>query len=1158
MKKKIKKSILSLFVAIAILLGANFSLALVAVNSFKELSFAKYEAKDFTSAYEFSSSSPSWTRKTVENTIVSNTFDGSSYYKNLATLKDNKPSKTYKGTEISADGTVSDFGAMAIFTKDTPVKAEAEKKDDEGKVIWQMDGDNYVFVKDDKDPTKNKEFSSNQGDTERYVLKEGTTNVYYEKVAVMEEIDTFCYYQTNSSLSLKANNWYVLGAYVCTFNTDASIMVTGTNFEKEVEVPNTNGNWQLVYIFMETSSDSTNSVNIRFYYGNSTTVNRVNKTAASTDNVTGAAYLDHVTVQTISQTEFKNKTINGEKVEGVQTNSLVNIVDRYSVRYDYSINKINNGFENDLTDNNDNTFSFNLYEKLYGTDDYDASADELVNKHYYQYFINKYTADDGKEKLTDKQLGLYHKAYNEKLTTSVVLESKEFETEEEVKDESGNPVLDGNQQPTKQKVPAPSTFNDNNHVLKLVNTSEKYSLGLLSAPIEINQFSYYKLTVFVRGLDKEDSATVKLISYIKTGTSSEEGAMQVKSQTVTPYTTDSDITNNWTEVNFYIQGSSYYDTTMQIALLADKESTVYYDAIRLESITSKTYTDSTSSKQFNLFPSSTAISSSISNGNFDAVETDKVNPEEISKPYNPYKWEKIKDSSKNVVAGVVSTKTDLYSATVNQDGKTIQELLGGAENPIRDYTLNGALISPARTNVLAIYSPKTVDEKETKHDYGYKSSSISLSSNSAYKITVQVYVVGNTANSNFSGNVYLNLIASDNNIAEFNTEITTEETETKGKWLTYTFAVHTGSASRTVYIELGVKNANGTVFFQKVNYKKLAEKTVENEKISVDKQFEEIQNEYNSVATQTENRVKVVNFEKNPFVMHSENKVENKDYYESLSHSLRTGTDNKDTEKDESIIEQGEMGIVDLTEADGLTLSLDPSYNLSQDFLSNPKASSKFAMFIYNGTNHYTQVSPNSEISLSSSSYYEISVYVKTKDIAENKGLKIYIDKISVTFDNINTETNDYGSLTETNGYKKFTAYVQTGSSTISGLKIIYELGSEKDKITGTALISDVMVTKIADETAYNELVEKVNDDDKTSVIKNFAVDADHSHEHDHADNLTLATFFLVFSSLLLVAALVFALISVYVRKNVTLTTSTGSKTKSTKKDSDIPKDGFV
>jgi len=267
-------------------------------------------------------------------------------------------------------------------------------------------------------------------------------------------------------------------------------------------------------------------------------------------------------------------------------------------------------------------------------------------------------------------------------------------------------------------------------------------------------------------------------------------------------------------------------------------------------------------------------------------------------------------------------------------------------------------------------------------------------------------------------------------------------------------------------------------------------------------------------------------------------------YYSSLSHSLKEAGEKEDP------IEQGILGIVDTEKG----LNLGTNYNLESSYMKNPTANSSFAMFLYNDANYATQALPNTKISLSSSSYYEISVYVKTKGIDEGKGLTINMDKISVKFKDINTENANYDNLDETNGYKKFTAIVKTGSSSISNFDITYNLGTDSNKTTGLALISNIQVNKLASEDAYKELVEKVNKNDLTTVIKDFSSKSTSALDKE-ANNLTLATFFLVFSSILLVAALVFALVSISIKRNLR---TTGSSAKSAKKDTDAPKDGFI
>ena len=658
----------------------------------------------------------------------------------------------------------------------------------------------------------------------------------------------------------------------------------------------------------------------------------------------------------------------------------------------------------------------------------------------------------------------------------------------------------------------------------------------------IEQFGYYRFSIYVKGKTASDNATVKLVSYIKTGASSEEGAIQVKAQSVTAYTTNSDVTNNWAEISFYIQGNCYYDTTLQIALLADSESTVYYDNARFENISSKTYSNIASAKKFDLSPTATTISGSITNGYFNTIETTKADPASATAPYTPANWTKLDDSSEDVKAGIVSTRTDAFSS--------VASVLGGVTNPITSTTVNGTTIPLPKTNVLAIYAPASAEDT---YYYGYKSTDFSLSANSVYKIAFEVYASASAGDSNFSGDIFGKLIYDKESIADFTTSMSATDAN-RGVWKKYTMVVRTGSTSRTLSLQIGVENANGTVFFQKVGYSKLAEKTVDDEKISVDTQYNEIEKQYNTVALQNENRYRFVNFDGDAFIMHSQEKVKDKDYYASLSHSL------PEAKEDEDPIVQGELGIADTTA--NLTLSSDPALSLDSAFMTNPKANSNFAMVIYNSQNYKTVVNPNTTISLSSSSYYQISVYVKTKGIAENKGLNIIMDKISVSFKNINTEHNEYGDLTETNGYKKFTVLVKTSSSNISNFTISYELGTDKTKIAGTALLTGLNVTKLADEDAYNALLEEVDSNDKTTVVKDFVGSKSSSSNEEDADNLTLATFFLVFSSILLVAALIFALVMIYLRKIPRTHTVVGKNNSNIvrTKDKDEPTqtDGFV
>lgn len=1138
-KSKIKNILCSLTLAIIMMFGANYSFAALAIDSLSNFSVAEYKPTDVSPApYKFTSTS-GWKVGDAETSVdaVRTKLDYAIKCElDKAAAGTYKPEVMFDGTSTTlAEGQTAgdkDYDVMKIIATNAPVKVLVDQKDEDGNYVFKKTGDDFDYVQysDSEEGTGNKIFSKADRDKqpELFDLIDGETDKYYKKIVNQVEKNSVFYYQTTSStLSLAANSYYVVSAWVWTKDATASLYIEGTNIDAKVENIQTNGSWTQYYIFIESITDVKTNIKISFYYGNKTSIS--NDSDATEE--TGAVYLDNVNVQKISETDFNNKKIGSETNEQAVSTT-------YYTRYDdYDMSALNGNFEN-VYQSDDSLIS--IYQTMYGQDAYNSITADL---YAYQYYINQYKSGSTTEKLDSDQLDNLYRAYSN-LTVSRVLESKEFEKTVETDSDKSEP-----EGQSTEVVPGASTFNNNNHILKLVNNSQKYNLGLLSHSIPVRQFGHYKLTLFVKGLKSTDKATIKLISYIKTGNSTAEGAIQTKEQSINAFTESSDFTNNWVEVNFYIQGNSFRDTTFQIALLAETESTIYVDSIRLESIASTSYSDATSSKKFDLSPSTTAISGGITNGYFDYIETDSADPSKHTAPYAPANWKKLDSVSADVVSGIVTTHVaDGGADRFNEAAPKI----GNPENPIGNVEVNGTTIALPKTNVLAIYAPRMTDP-EVKHTFGYKTkSTFSLSSNSVYKITFQVFASANGAtDANFEGTIFANLVYSEKNVSSFETDISATDAS-RGTWQTYTFVVRTGSKSRSCSIELGIKESLGTVFFQKVGYTKLAEKTVNDEKISVDTQYAEIESANGTLTEQITNKVRLVNFDGNSLVMHSENKVEGKDYYSSLSHSLR------EAEKGKDPIVQGELGVIDTTEADGFTIS-DGNTITGLDI---PDVTGKFALVIHNSEEFYTLVNSNTVIDLSSSSYYSITLFVRTKDIASENGLNVVMDKISAKFTNVNTEFNEYGDLSTTGGFKKFTVLVQTGSSTISGMKIYFELGTEKNEISGTALIAGLQVQKLADEKAFNEAKEAVaNIKDGSVITKNFSSPAHDDAENDEVDNLTLATFFLVFSSILLVAVLVFAIVSVYIKKAPKTKTVTGTNNANvvTKKDNDISsKDGFI
>lgn len=1077
MKNKLKKIICSLCLAFALVVGSAMGLLSGLLNLKAN---AEYKPTSVpANPYDFSDST-GWSKYASNNSDFKNSFIASVSQKLTAIENTSyRPTTKYDGTLLTEDDNESSL--VMIAKENTPVKATVDKTDDDGNYVYKKDGDSFVFEKEEGS-TENKVYTDKANDND-YELVEGETNKYYKKIREQETKAAYFSYKVNSSLSLTANNWYVVTAYVFTKNAFATLTIGDRDeeFVAKATIEDTDGNWQLIQLFVEVPANGTTSAYISLYYGSAEGIIKNADSAADNATTTGAVIFDHIDVQKISQTEYNNRTIDGKR----DTNAQISFA---SAREDYNLSSINGNFEDAIIP----------YSVKYSEDGYNENEANAK----YQYYVPKYTSEKTETKLSEKQLKNYRDAYSKLTLSSQVLEKSEFESKEGENDGT-------------------DTFNSNNHILKLENKNEKYELGVVSPFITIKQFGFYRFSVYVKTTDANYKASVKLFSYIKTGNQDgskyTDGAYQLVSQEVDAYTKDSDDTNNWTEVVFYIQGNSYHDSTIQVALLAGTDSTVYFDNMRLEAVSSSSYSNASDSNRFNLASSTLVMSEGITNGYFNYIQNSKTTKiEDLDKPYTPASWTKLDGNDKDVVSGVVSTKDTLFNA--------VKDKLGNPDSSPSNI---------ATQNVLAIYSEPT-----KARTYGYKSSSFSLSSGYIYELTFYTYAEKSATDANFSGDVYVNLIFSDENIAEFKETVETNEGDV---WVKHTIYVRTGTSSRTLSVELGVKDAKGLVYFRDFGYRRFEEKTIDGEKISVDEQFASKLKEYNTFEKQTNANVNFVDFMGNSSIMHSTDKVEGKDYFKSLYYEL------EEIKTGEKV--QGEVGVVDTNSS--LTLSTDPSYTLDSTFLKRTDATTDFALMIYNKVNGATTINPVSTISLSSSSYYQISFYVKTDKIEEGKGLSAIMDAISVRFENINNSE-----------YTKFTVLVKTGTSSISNFKINFMLGDTDKELSGLALISDIEIKKFENETAYQEVVDAVAENDKNTVIKDFSASSDDDDStNESADNLILATFFLVFSSILLVVALVIAVISISLKKVPKAKNVVGSNNAnvSNDKSSDTSsKDGFV
>ncbi len=1113
MKNKLKKLILCIALAVTVSIG-SFCGLLTGVLNFQ--SFAEYKPTSVTSdskPYEFDSST-GWEAVYFNNNDFKSAFNSSSFNFAINSFDDeNKPTKNYKGEDLTENDNV-----LAMIAKDAPVSVLADKKDDDGKYVYEMDGDKYKYVKDETNSDEDKVFTEtwideNDSSNKEDYVQEGDTDVWHKRIRVQESQKTYYYYKTSSTLSkLSENSYYVVTAFVYTHNAVASISLADSSDDvsgtfKEISSEDA---WKQVWLFFETSESSSLNAYLKLYYGSK---DSIVKSSSAETTTSGFVLFDCVDVQKISLTEFNNKTVDGKTATEENAD-----VSTDSVRKNYSFD----------SSNLDPTFSSDLVinPNKFGDDNYVKSeADQQ-----YQYYVPKYSESSTTTLLGETELKNYHNAYS-KLSQSVVSEYDSIKTTIEAEDDD-----------EEDTIVQFNSFRENNKVLKLENTSESYNLGVLSPVFTIKQFATYRFSIWTKSTNVNDSAIVKLISYVKTGDNS-EGALQIVSQEVTAFTKSNDITNNWTEVVFYVQSNPLHDCEIQVALLAGKSSTIYFDEMRLEAVTTSVFENASSSKKLDLGKDGNSSSSdtylieknTIKNGGFNEISTSKTDLiENIEKPYAPADWTKLDDNDKDVVSGIISSKADFWS--------NIKEKIGGDSivNPINvPILVNGQNVSLYDSNLLVIYA-------EEEKSFGYKSSKFSLSSNSVYEITFWTFA----EKSNFEGEIYVNLIYSDTSktVAEFKQDLNKGN---GGEWVKHTIIVKTDTSSRDFTLEIGTTEASGTVYFRRFSALQLEKVSSGSNTQTVDEQYAELLKNFKTFDSQSSNNTKFVDLSGNSSLMYSNDKVEGKDYYNSLYYE-------KETVKDEDNIVQGELGVVDTNASLNLDPSADPSLVLESSFLKRENATSDLALLIYNSGLAQTTIKPIKTNSLSSSSYYRISFWVKTANIEETKGLTAKMSAISAEFTNINTGALDDAE----NQYTLFTVLVKTGSSTISNFEIDFILGSENNTFSGIALISDIEIFKFSSESDFNKALEEVDENDKNTIVKDFSSSSKSDDKNDEtADNLTLATFFLVFSSILLVVALVIAIIAISIKKlpkSKTVVGTNNANVSIDKNNDSASKDGFV
>lgn len=463
-------------------------------------------------------------------------------------------------------------------------------------------------------------------------------------------------------------------------------------------------------------------------------------------------------------------------------------------------------------DSTNKRYNLNGY-KMYNLYDTDTAitADNDMFPTLWRYYLARSYGYDGTS--LKKYLNAYESGDLEVSITNKIEETKKTDDDDDDDDDdtstdSGDITYISN------------PFNNNNYALKLKNTNTDSTLGITSNAFMIKQFGYYKITIWIYSPDEEGKASLALNSVMYTGKSNDYGSLLSASISSTyanvAKSTAKTEEYGWSQVTFYVEGNARRDMQCYLVLSADSNSTVYFDNITIEKITSKVYDSNTSSGSYSaslsLTPTDNYDYTGIKNGNFDYVvetNTDLNHNVNSSEPRTADSWTAFSANSSRVTAGVVSTK--------NQS-EFFQKYAGGADN--RPYENFGSSLVDDFSNVYAIYAPNLVDSiKEDvtgnktqinyKHDYSIYSGSFSITTNSFYKITFKFYKT-----SSFNGTLVSNLYLSSVKDANIFASIKIDSSDISEGWHTYTYYVQTGTSSQTVYLSLGVENATGLCYFK--------------------------------------------------------------------------------------------------------------------------------------------------------------------------------------------------------------------------------------------------------------------------------------------------------------------------------------------------------
>lgn len=610
-------------------------------------------------------------------------------------------------------------------------------------------------------------------------------------------------------------------------------------------------------------------------------------------------------------------------------------------------------------------------------------------------------------------------------------------------------------------------FGENGNILLIstynnsTKSFDKGARGVASPDVTIKRFKYYRFGVWVKGDSVTDGAGISIGVKGQANNSDNDNKL---AQWYDNLSGDDSATSHygWKEQVVYIQGSVLSDLTVHFELwLGSPESQssgiAMFDNVTFREVSYSEYTEMSGADGGNVLSlDKSGEDTGVTNGSFMQVG----DYEEFKYPLPVASF--THHTPDTVIAlGFSGAKVDTENA--------VHGIIPTDAATFRQIKLSGAIpgVSNPATFVNAPLYNTLILSSVSKTAFCYQSSDITVPTDSAYKVTVDLAVDG-VSEGSYGASLVLK--TSDGAVISTIENIT----DTHKEFVTYTFYVDAPLSEKKLNVEvwLGLndrkdntsKLSDGNVYVKRVG---AAVWEASSDSSTVDSEFAALRDEYLEKAS-NKALLKTLKFGVYSF------KAPSLDYYDAYSYMSGNGLGTL-------------YGWSSTTANSNVKSGMFDSDNSAPYDGFDKKDLSGNMLYIYNTAPGYTKYSYDNNLSLVANTYYRLDVTVKvlideqSKNNANAIGANIALKgTVEDAFENIkdtstlisknHEETRDYET------FKTYTFFIATGENGGEiGLDISLGSDSRTKYIQGRLVVGDITLTSIGN-TTFDDAAENLDE----------------------------------------------------------------------------------